>query len=87
MKINLKDLAEYLQSNSIGLFFEPEPLKALPSTDGIKLYKVNSIHIDNFLSKLTEFINRQDVKDGAKVDGDLDSPRPRPIDEENDERM
>ena len=87
MKIDLNDLAEFLKSENVGLFFEPEPLKSLPSTDGLKLYKINEIHIDTFLSKLTEFISRQDAENGTEVDGELDSPRSRPIDKENDEGM
>ena len=81
MKIDLSDLAKYLQANNIGLFFEPEPLKVLPSADGVKLYKINEIYLDNFLSKLTEFISRQDAEDGAEVGGELDSPRTRPIED------
>ena len=59
MTITDTELVAFLKLHNVGFFFTPEPLKPLPSTDGIKLYKVNEIHIDEFLSKLTVYIDRQ----------------------------
>ena len=64
MKISLLDLATYLKENNVGLFFVPEPIKSLPSADGLTLYKVNEIHMDEFLKKLTDHI-------GGVADGDV----------------
>lgn len=62
MTINLNELSEFLKENNIGLFFQPEPLKSLPSADGSVLYKVNEIHQDDFLSKLTIFVKDENVE-------------------------
>ena len=56
MKINLHDLSELLSENNLGVYFVSEPLKKMPTQDGGALYEVNGVHLDNFLSQLTSFI-------------------------------
>ncbi len=50
----IKSVVEVLSRNDWGVFFKGEPITALPVQDGTKVYKVNEVKIEAFLSELME---------------------------------
>ena len=56
MKINLMDLSKFLSDNNLGIYFVSDPIKEMPVQDGGSLFQVNTVHLDEFLSKLTTYV-------------------------------
>jgi len=57
MKIDLSDLSKYMLDNNLGIYFVANPLKEMPVQDGGSLFQVNAVHLDEFLTKLSDHLD------------------------------